>query len=165
MSLSLLFVQRFLRKYIFTFFPAWETALNTSSSLHLYSHQGFQEMWDTIELIPHGDSSQSGSCPLTVHGFIFWGTFPPTFCVFWHSFIKFKFRVSLSLVAVLLWTCSLRGWWNLSPDFPCWLSIPCIKKDNSVRVVTCKGVYRENGSLRRFDSFVCRQSRVMWLNL
>ena len=98
------------QKVHFHFFPCMRDCFKHQFQFAPLQPPGVQEMWDTIELTPHGDSSQSGSCPLTVHGFIPWGTFPPTFCVFWHSFIKFKFRIYLSLVAVLLWTCSLTGW-------------------------------------------------------
>lgn len=87
-------------------------ALNTSSSLHLYSHQEFRKCGIPsniylLEIPPRAvlpiDSSQLN----------FLGTFALTLCVSWSSFIKFKFRFYLSLVDVLLWTSSSireRGW-------------------------------------------------------
>lgn len=87
-------------------------ALNTSSGLHLYSHQEFRKCGIPSNIylieIPH-----RAILPIDSSQLNFLGTFPLTVCVSWSSFIKFKFRFYLSLVDVLLWTSSSigeRGW-------------------------------------------------------
>ena len=87
-------------------------ALNTSSGLHLYSHQEFRRCGIPSNIylteLPHRAILPTESSQLN-----FLGTFALTVYVFWSSFIKFKFRFYLSLVDVLLWTSSSireRGW-------------------------------------------------------